>query len=66
MNVQQNQANSSLEANSDQAIADNLGQIDNRDWWVWGNSIFVMLLLTAALISFTLPSISSWRDLPFR
>jgi two-component system cell cycle response regulator len=58
MDVQQNQANSSLEANSDQAIADNLRKIEKRDWWVWGNSIFVMLLLTGALISFTLPSLS--------
>jgi diguanylate cyclase (GGDEF)-like protein len=58
MDVQQNQANSSLEANSDQAIADNLRKIEKRDWWIWGNSIFVMLLLTGALISFTLPSLS--------
>ena len=58
MDVQQNQAKSSLEANSDQAIADNLRQIEKRDWWVWGNAIFVMLLLTGALISFTLPSLS--------
>jgi diguanylate cyclase (GGDEF)-like protein len=58
MDVQQNQANSSLETNSDQAIADNLRKIEKRDWWVWGNSIFVMLLLTGALISFTLPSLS--------
>jgi meiotically up-regulated gene 157 (Mug157) protein len=54
MDVQQNKANLSLEANSDQAIADNLRQIEKRDWWVWGNSIFVMLLLTGALIRFAL------------
>jgi diguanylate cyclase (GGDEF)-like protein len=58
MDLQQNQTNSSLETNSDQAIADNLRKIEKRDWWVWGNSIFVMLLLTGALISFTLPSLS--------
>jgi diguanylate cyclase (GGDEF)-like protein len=58
MDVQQNQSHSSLETNSDQAIADNLRRIEKRDWWVWGNSIFVMLLLTGALISFTLPSLS--------
>jgi diguanylate cyclase (GGDEF)-like protein len=58
MDVQPNQSNSSLETNSDQAIAENLRKIEKRDWWVWGNSIFVMLLLTGALISFTLPSLS--------
>jgi two-component system cell cycle response regulator len=43
---------------SDQEIAENLRKIEKRDWWIWGNSIFVMLLLTGALISFTLPSLS--------
>ena len=66
MDVQQNQANSSLEANSDQAIADNLRQIEKRDWWVWGNSIFVMLLLTGALISFTLPTLSHGAEPLFK
>jgi diguanylate cyclase (GGDEF)-like protein len=64
MDVQQNKFSSSLEANSDQAMADNLRQIEKRDWWVWGNSIFVMLLLTGALISFTLPTLSpGWEPL---
>jgi diguanylate cyclase (GGDEF)-like protein len=58
MDVHENQTNSSLEPNSDQAIAENLRKIEKRDWWVWGNSIFVMLLLTGALISFALPSLS--------
>src|SRR6202795_310809 len=66
MDVRQNQANSGLETNSDQAIADNLRKIEKRDWWVWGNSIFVMLLLTAALISFTLPSLSQGAPPLFR
>jgi diguanylate cyclase (GGDEF)-like protein len=66
MDVQQNPANSSLETNSDQAIADNLRKIEKRDWWVWGNSIFVMLLLTGALISFTLPSLSQGAPPLFR
>ncbi len=47
-----------IETTSDQEIADNLRKIDKKDWWIWANSIFVMLLLTGALISFTLPSIS--------
>ena len=66
MDVQQSQANSSLEANSDQAIAHNLRQIEKRDWWIWGNSIFVMLLLTGALISFTLPSLSHGAEPLFK
>jgi diguanylate cyclase (GGDEF)-like protein len=41
----------------DQATADNLRKIEQRDWWIWANSIFVMLLLTGALISFALPSL---------
>jgi diguanylate cyclase (GGDEF)-like protein len=41
----------------DQMIADNLRKIEQRDWWVWANTIFVMLLLTGALISFALPSL---------
>src|SRR5580704_2906934 len=66
MDFQQNQAKSSLEANSDQAIADNLRRIEKRDWWIWANSIFVMLLLTGALISFTLPSLSQGATPLFR
>lgn len=31
--------------------------LERRDWWVWGNCILVMLLLTGALISFALPSL---------
>jgi len=58
MDVQKNLQALPLEGNSDQAIADNLRKIEKRDWWVWANSIFVMLLLTGALISFTLPYLS--------
>lgn len=32
-------------------------KIENKDWWIWGNSIFVMLLLMAALVSFVLPTL---------
>jgi diguanylate cyclase (GGDEF)-like protein len=58
MEIQKNLASQPLETTSDQEIADNLRKIEKRDWWVWANSIFVMLLLTGALISFTLPSLS--------
>jgi diguanylate cyclase (GGDEF)-like protein len=46
-----------LDGSNDQPIVENLRKIERRDWWVWANSIFVMLLLTGALISFTLPSL---------
>jgi diguanylate cyclase (GGDEF)-like protein len=42
---------------SDQELVQELHQIEKRDWWVWGYSIFVMLLLTFTLISFTLPAL---------
>ena len=51
---------------SDQEIAANLRRIEKRDWWIWANSIFVMLLLTGALISFTLPSLSPGATPLFR
>lgn len=34
-------------------------RIDRRDWWVRSYSIFVILLLTLAVISFTLPAVLS-------
>jgi diguanylate cyclase (GGDEF)-like protein len=44
----------SVEA-SDHDLTRELRRIEKRDWWVWGYSIFVMLLLTFAVITFTLP-----------
>lgn len=66
MDVQKNLRAQPLETTSDQEIADNLRKIEKRDWWVWANSIFVMLLLTGALISFTLPSLSQGATSLFR
>lgn len=40
-------------------LADERRRIDRRDWWVRSYSIFVILLLTFAVISLTLPSILS-------
>jgi diguanylate cyclase (GGDEF)-like protein len=54
------------ETTSDQGIAENLRKIERWDWWIWANSIFVMLLLTGALISFTLPSLSQGAPPLFR
>jgi diguanylate cyclase (GGDEF)-like protein len=58
MDMQKNSIRLPLETNSDQEITDNLRRIEKRDWWIWANSIFVMLLLTGALISFILPSLA--------
>jgi diguanylate cyclase (GGDEF)-like protein len=66
MDLQKNLANLPLETTSDQEIAANLRRIEKRDWWIWANSIFVMLLLTGALISFTLPSLSPGATPLFR
>ena len=57
MDIQKNLLTEPLET-SDREIAENLRKIEKRDWWVWANSIFVMLLLTGALITFTLPSLT--------
>jgi diguanylate cyclase (GGDEF)-like protein len=46
----------SVEARDDELTRE-LRQIEKRDWWVWGYSIFVMLLLTFAIITFTLPAL---------
>jgi len=46
----------SVEA-SDQVLTQELRQIERRDWWAWGYSILVMLLLTFAVISFSLPAL---------
>jgi diguanylate cyclase (GGDEF)-like protein len=50
----------------DQATDYDLAKIEKRDWWVWANSIFVMLLLTGAIISFALPSLVQGTTTFFR
>jgi len=66
MDLQKNSISLPPETNSDQEIADNLRRIEKRDWWIWANSIFVMLLLTGALISFILPSLAQGSAPLFR
>ena len=46
----------SVEA-SDHVLTQELRQIEKRDWWAWAYSILVMLLLTFAVISFSLPAL---------
>lgn len=57
MDTRQSSPSPPLTGARDQEIVDNLRRIEKRDWWIWANSIFVMLLLTGALISFALPSL---------
>jgi diguanylate cyclase (GGDEF)-like protein len=57
MSSERNAPNLTLEAKRDREVADNLRKIEKKDWWIWGNSIFVMLLLMAALVSFVLPTL---------
>jgi diguanylate cyclase (GGDEF)-like protein len=46
-------------------IAEERKKIDRRDWWVRGYSIFVILLLTFAVISLTLPSLLAGAETIF-
>lgn len=44
-------------AAADQQLARELRRIERLDWWVWGYAILVILLLTFAVISLTLPAL---------
>ncbi|MGB8477022.1 MAG: GGDEF domain-containing protein [Candidatus Acidiferrum sp.] len=54
----------SRDASDDRQLVENLRKIERRDWWIWANSILVMLLLTGALISFSLPSLYRGAEPP--
>jgi diguanylate cyclase (GGDEF)-like protein len=58
MEDRHNDPKSPSAALSQEEIEENLRRIEKKDWWVWANSIFVMLLLTAAVTSFALPSLA--------
>src|ERR1700736_2630034 len=47
-------------------LAEERRRIDRRDWWVRGYSIFVILLLTFAVISLTLPALLTGAETFFR
>lgn len=49
----------------DQQLARELRRIERRDWWVWGYTIFVILLLTFAVTSFTLPALMQGSETYF-
>ena len=39
-----------------------LRQLERRDWWLWGVAIFVLLLLTGAGVSLSLPVFMKGQD----
>ena len=47
-------------------LAEERRRIDKRDWWVRGYSIFVILLLTFAVISLALPALLTGAETFFR
>jgi diguanylate cyclase (GGDEF)-like protein len=47
-------------------LAEERRRIDKRDWWVRGYSIFVILLLTFAVISLTLPALLTGGETFFK
>ena|SRR6202140_1859034 len=47
-------------------LAEERRRIDRRDWWVRGYSVFVILLLTFAVISLTLPSVLTGAETIFK
>jgi diguanylate cyclase (GGDEF)-like protein len=57
MNIEERRPLLPLQESNDRELAENLRKLEKRDWWIWANSVFVMLLLTGALTSFALPSL---------
>ena len=47
-------------------LAEELSRIERRDWWVWGNTIFVILLLTFGIISLALPALRTGAETFFK
>lgn len=50
----------------DRQLADELSRIEKRDWWIWATTIFVILIQTVAIISFTLPSLLQGAETYFK
>jgi diguanylate cyclase (GGDEF)-like protein len=44
------------------AIQTSLRKIQSRNWWSWSNMVVVVLLLTGAIVSFTLPTLLQTDD----
>lgn len=50
----------------DQALAREFQRMQRRDWWLWGYSIFVLLLLTSAVTVFFLPAVRRGAETIFK
>jgi diguanylate cyclase (GGDEF)-like protein len=50
----------------DQAMAREIQKTQKRDWWLWGYSIFVLLLLAFAVTVFFLPAVRSGAETIFK
>jgi diguanylate cyclase len=48
--------------NTTREIRQRLETLERRDWWLWVYAVLVMLLLTLATVSFSLPMLFSMRD----
>jgi diguanylate cyclase (GGDEF)-like protein len=55
----------SIDARNEE-LARELRRIERRDWWIWGNTIFVILILTFAVISFALPALLAGAETYFK
>ena len=44
---------------TDQALAREFQKMQKRDWWLWGHSIFVLLVVAFAVIVFFVPAVHS-------
>src|SRR5260370_3710830 len=50
----------------DQEFAREFQKMHKRDWWLWGYSIFVLLLFAFAVTAFCLPAVRSGVETIFR
>src|SRR6266581_481645 len=49
-----------------QKLAQELQRIEKRDWWIWIYTVFVILLLTFAVIALTLPALHQGAETIFK
>ena len=60
MAANDNPVNTTIEPN--QHLVETLRKIEKRDWWIWGYTLLVILLLTGAVFSLALPSMLQGAD----
>src|SRR6266849_4441655 len=49
-----------------QEIQDSLRRLERRDWWLWWGAVLVMLLLTMAVVSLSIPGLFRESDPSFQ